>query len=171
MRGSTSERQYAPSPSFCAPMNLHGMCGTCRHPSSHHFHVSTLNSSMAIPSSKTDVYGNGVEIHLAASLSPLSPVTAIRTLHSRYPALPDVPVFNRNFGPFSKRYSVDKVHKYLLRAGLSTLGFSGHWVRRSRQKRTGCQRTRSSCSGDGKVMRSTFTSKSPIPPPPPTSFL
>ena len=96
-------------------------------------HFRFLNSTsliVTLPSSKTDQFATGVEIPLAASSSPLCPVTAIRTLHARHPAPPDAPAFNRNFGPFSKRYFIDKVHEYLLRAGISTHGFSGHSLRK-----------------------------------------
>ena len=87
--------------------------------------------TLTLPSSKTDPFANGVNIHLAASpTSPLCPVTALRNLFAHYPMSPNSPLFNRPFGPFSKAYFINKVREYLIRAGIPTRGFSGHSLRK-----------------------------------------
>jgi integrase len=91
-------------------------------------HVSMERNSVTItlPSSKTDI-----SILLAASpSSPLCPVRALRNLLTRFPRDPSQPLFSRSFGPFSRRYLVDKIKEMLLRAGIPTAGFSGHSLRK-----------------------------------------
>ena len=39
-------------------------------------------------------------------------------------------MFNRVTGPFSRLYFIDKIREYLLRAGISTRGYSGHSLRK-----------------------------------------
>lgn len=96
-----------------------------------HLHLHPSSLTLTLPSSKTDPFASGVDIHLAkAPLSPLCPVSAIRNLLIRYPAGPDAPAFSRMFGSFSKQYFVDKLHELLLKAGTSTKGFSGHSLRK-----------------------------------------
>jgi hypothetical protein len=93
------------------------------------FHASSV--TLTLPSSKTDQFRAGVDIHLAYSpRSSLCPVTALRLLFHRYPASPYSPLFTRPFDqPFSKTFFVLTMHQLLLNAGLPTLGFSGHSLR------------------------------------------
>jgi hypothetical protein len=60
------------------------------------FHASSV--TLTLPSSKTDQFRAGVDIHLAYSpRSSLCPVTALRLLFHRYPASPYSPLFTRPF--------------------------------------------------------------------------
>ena len=81
---------------------------------------------------KTDQSHVGVEIHLAHSpCSPLCPVMALRTLFNRYPAPLDAPLFIRPFGqPFDRSFFILTMHHLLLDAGISTVGYSGHSLRK-----------------------------------------
>ena len=90
------------------------------------------SATLFLPASKTDPSRRGVPIQLAAvPTSPLCPVTALRILISRCPALPNQPMFARiSGGPFNRQYIVAQVRELLLRAGLQTTGFSGHSIRK-----------------------------------------
>ena len=86
---------------------------------------------LTLPSSKTDPFRHGVAIHLASSPnSSICPVNALRQLYLLYPCQPNYPLFSRSFGPFNRQYFVDKIKELLLRAGISTAGFSGHSLRK-----------------------------------------
>ena len=87
---------------------------------------------LTLPASKVDQFHVGVEIYLAQSpLSPLCPVTALRALFHRYPAPPHAPLFIRPFSqPFDKSFFVHAMHHLLLNAGISTVGYSGHSLRK-----------------------------------------
>src|SRR6266516_383958 len=108
-------------------------------PNSHHFllsrgHVAFNSTSvtLTLPSSKTDQFRAGTEIYLAyCPHSLLCPVTALRTLFTRYPRPPPSPLFTRPYGqPFSKVFLVLKMRELLLHAGISTIGYSGHSLRK-----------------------------------------
>ena len=88
----------------------------------------TLN----LPASKTDQSRVGAEIYLAYSPgSLLCPVTALGALFTRYPKPPQSPLFSRPLGqPFSKSFLVLKMRELLLNAGISTIGYSGHSLRK-----------------------------------------
>ena len=88
--------------------------------------------TLTLPASKTDQSHVGVEIHLAHSpCSPLCPVMALRTLFNRYPAPVDAPLFIRPFGqPFDRSFFILTMHHLLLDAGISTVGYSGHSLRK-----------------------------------------
>jgi len=87
--------------------------------------------TVTLPSSKTDPFKHGVAIELAASpASPLCPVSALRRLYSRFPRDPSHPLFSRIIGSFNRQYLIDRVKELLLRAGISTTGFSGHSLRK-----------------------------------------
>ena len=79
-----------------------------------------------------DQFRVGTEIYLAYSpRSSLCPVTALRTLFTRYPKPPRSPLFCRSYGqPFSKQFFVLKMRELLLDAGISTIGYSGHSLRK-----------------------------------------
>jgi hypothetical protein len=106
--------------------------------SSSQFHLSrrhvTINrdnsATVILPASKTDPFRKGVAIQLAPSQSSICPVRALRHLLDRFPRDPSHPLFSRTLGPFSRQYIVDKVKELLPRAGISTLGFSGHSLRK-----------------------------------------
>ena len=87
---------------------------------------------LTLPASKVDQFHVGVEIYLAQSpLSPLCPATALRALFNRYPAPPHAPLFIRPFRqPFDKSFFVHAVHHLLLDAGISTVDYSGHSLRK-----------------------------------------
>ena len=109
-------------------------------PESHRLHLSRKHVvfqqngsvTLTLPASKTDPSHVGVEIYLAYSpLSPICPVTALQVLFNRYPAPPDAPLFVRPFNqPFAKSFFVLVLHRLLLNAGISTLGYSGHSLRK-----------------------------------------
>lgn len=103
-----------------------------RHLARKHIHFNSDGSvSLTLPASKTDPFGAGTEIQLAASQhSPLCPVHALRCLYNQYPTQPNSPAFNRTFGTFSKSYLIEKVREYLLQAGLTTCGYFGHSLRK-----------------------------------------
>ena len=87
--------------------------------------------TVTLPSSKTDPFKHGVAIELAASpASPLCPVSALRRLYSRFPRDPSHPLFSRVIGSFNRQYLIDRVKELLLRAGISTTGFSCHSLRK-----------------------------------------
>jgi hypothetical protein len=106
--------------------------------SSSQFHLSrrhvTFNHNSAtviLPTSKTDPFRKGTAIQLASSpSSSICPVNALRHLFNRFPRDPSHPLFSRTFGPFNRQYVVDKVKELLLRAGITTVGFSGHSLRK-----------------------------------------
>jgi hypothetical protein len=79
-----------------------------------------------------DQFRVGAEIYLAHSpLSPLCPVTALKSLFNHYPAHPHAPLFSRPFNQsFTKPFFVHMMHQLLLDAGISTLGYSGHSLRK-----------------------------------------
>jgi len=109
-------------------------------PDSHRLHLSRKHVvfqsdgsvTLTLPASKTDQSHVGVEIYLAHSpLSPLCPVTALKNLFNRCPAHPHAPLFIRPFNqPFSKPFFVLAMHHLLLNAGISTVGYSGHSLRK-----------------------------------------
>ena len=86
--------------------------------------------TLRLPSSKTDPYKLGVDIHLAASTSVICPVRALKHLFTRHPLNPNRPLFNRLVGSFSKAHFMEKMYEFLLRTGISTKGFSGHSLRK-----------------------------------------
>ena len=88
--------------------------------------------TLTLPKSKTDPFQQGTRIHLASSpFSPLCPVQALKLLYNSYPHSPNHPLFSRPFGfPFSKQFLLTKLHELLLQAGIPTLGFSGHSIRK-----------------------------------------
>ena len=94
------------------------------------FHSSSV--TLTLPSSKTDQFRVGAEIYLAYSPhSSLCPVTALRSLFTRHPKPPQSPLFTRPFGhSFSKPFLVLKMRELLLNAGISTMGYSGHSLRK-----------------------------------------
>ena len=94
------------------------------------FHSTSV--TLTLPASKTDQFRVGTEIYLAYSPhSSLCPVTALRTLFIRYPKPPQSPLFTRPYGQsFSKPFLVLKMRELLLNAGISTIGYSGHSLRK-----------------------------------------
>ena len=87
--------------------------------------------TLTLPASKTDPYRKGVTIQLAASPSSVCPVSALRVLYSRYPRPSNHPLFCRPHGlAFSKRFFISKIRELLLRAGIPSVGFSGHSIRK-----------------------------------------
>ena len=109
-------------------------------PDSHRLHLSRKHVIfqprgsviLTLPASKVDQFHVCVEIYLAQSpLSPLCPVTALRALFHRYPAPPHAPLFIRPFSQlFDKLFFVHTMHHLLLNAGISTVGYSGHSLRK-----------------------------------------
>jgi len=96
-----------------------------------HVKFNTNSVTLTLPASKTDPFRKGIAIQLASSpTSPLCPVRALRHLYTLFPREPSHPLFSRSLGPFSRKYLVDKVKELLLNAGISTLGFSGHSLRK-----------------------------------------
>lgn len=79
-----------------------------------------------LPQSKTDPFGQGFPIPLAPADDDACPVSALRTLLSRYPRTPSHPLFSRNFGPFSSLYLETSVKRAVLAAGHDPSTFSGH---------------------------------------------
>jgi hypothetical protein len=101
------------------------------HLSRNHIQFNSNSVMLTLPASKTDPYRKGVIIPLASSSSPLCPVTALRNLYSLYPRPASQPLFSRPFGqPFTKQFMISKIRELLLRAGIPTLGFSGHSIRK-----------------------------------------
>ena len=106
----------------------------------HHTYLSrkhvTFNPNnsvtLTLPISKTDPFQRGTQIHLApAPSSPLCPVRSLKLLYNCYPRPPNHPLFSCPFGfPFSKQFFLTKLHELLLQAGIPTLGFSGHSIRK-----------------------------------------
>ena len=86
--------------------------------------------TLGLPSSKTDPYRLGVDIHLASSSSTICAVCTLKQLFTRHPLPQNHALFNRPMGPFSKSHFVDKMHEFLLRIGTPTHGFSGHSLRK-----------------------------------------
>jgi hypothetical protein len=109
-------------------------------PSSHLTHLSwkhiTFHTSfvtLTLPASKTDQFHVGTDIYFAANpLSPLCPVKALKLLFGRYPASPHAPLFMRPFQqPFTNpAFFVHTMHLLLLNAGIPTLGYLGHSLRK-----------------------------------------
>ena len=106
----------------------------------HQFHLSrkhvAFNSNgsvtITLPASKTDPFRAGIRIQLAASLdSPLCPVSALRQLLQRYPQALHDPLFTRPQNiPFNRQFLASTIRDLLLNAGISTLGFTGHSLRK-----------------------------------------
>src|SRR5436190_11500369 len=88
------------------------------------FHSTSV--TLTLPASKTDQFRVGTEIYLEYSPhSSLCPVTALRTLFTRYPKPPQSPLFTRPYGQsFWKQFFVLKMRELLLNAGISTIGYS-----------------------------------------------
>ena len=97
-----------------------------------HVGFNSNNSiTLTLPVSKMDPYRTGVTIQLASSPSPLCPVAALKHLYRSFPRSPTRPLFARPYGqPFTKQFIVTKIRELLLQAGISTLGFSGHSIRK-----------------------------------------
>jgi hypothetical protein len=96
-----------------------------------HIKFNTTSVTVTLPASKADPFRKGIAIQLASSpTSQLCPVRALRQLYTLFPRDPSHPLFSRSLGPFSRKYLVDKIKELLLRAGISTLGFSGHSLRK-----------------------------------------
>jgi len=97
-----------------------------------HVAFHTASVTLTLPSSKTDPFCAGVDIHLAYSpLSPLCPVTALRSLFTRYPTFPHLPLFTRPFHqPFTRSFFISTMQTLLLNAGVLTFGYSGHSLRK-----------------------------------------
>ncbi len=107
----------------------------------HRFHLArthiqfNLDHSviLTLPLSKTDQYRIGAAIPIASSPnpSPLCPVQALHRLYSLYPRPSTSPLFSRPYGqPFTKQFLVAKIRELLLQAGIPSLGFSGHSIRK-----------------------------------------
>jgi hypothetical protein len=98
----------------------------------HHVVFNSNNSvTLTLPSSKTDPFHRGVSIILAGSpSSPICPVRSLRALFTRFPRNSSHPLFSRTSGPFNRQYLVEKIKEMLLRAAISTVGFSGHSLRK-----------------------------------------
>ena len=107
----------------------------------HQFHLARMhiqfNSNhsvtLTLPSSKMDPYHRDATIPLASSPnpSPLCPVTALHSLYSLYPHPPTHPLFSCPYGQsFNKQFLIAKIRELLLHAGIPSLGFSGHSIRK-----------------------------------------
>ena len=95
------------------------------------FNADSNSVTLILPVSKTDPYRKGIDIHLASSASALCPVTALKVLFITYPRSLLQPLFTRPYSqPFTKQFLVLKIHKLLLQAGIPTMGFSGHSIRK-----------------------------------------
>ena len=94
------------------------------------FHPTSV--TLTLPASKTDQFHTGTEIYLAYSPhSSLCPVSALRALFTCFPKPPQSPLFTRPYGqPFSKSFFVIKMRELLLNTGISTIGYSGHSLRK-----------------------------------------
>ena len=80
--------------------------------------------TLILSTSKIDPFQTGVNIHLAASSSPLCLITALTLLFTS-------PLFVRSYDqPFTKQFFVLSIHHLLLWAGIPTTGFSGHSIRK-----------------------------------------
>ena len=89
------------------------------------------NALLHLPTSKTDPFGKGTVIPLARSNNSICPVTALRTLFSRFPKPPTAPLFARTVGPFSRAYVVKRLQDQLLLVGVKNAKrFTGHAFRR-----------------------------------------
>ena len=96
-----------------------------------HIQLKATSMSLKLPSSKTDPFASGVDIHLAASPgSVLCPVAATQRLFALCPGSPQEPAFTRTAGPFNKAHLIASIRKLLLQAGIPTHGFSGHSLRK-----------------------------------------
>ena len=94
------------------------------------FHPENSSVTLTLPSSKTDPFRTGVQIHLSSSRSPLCPVTALRHLFMQFPS-PHQTLFSRPYGqPFSKSFFVLKICTFLLQASIPTAGFTSHSIRK-----------------------------------------
>ena len=97
-------------------------------------HITFHSTSviLTLPASKTDQFRVGTDIYLAYSPhSLLCPVTALRTLFTHYPKPPQSPLFTHPYSQsFSKSFLVLKMWELLLNAGISTIGYSGHSLRK-----------------------------------------
>jgi len=96
-------------------------------------HVKFNNNgsvTIRLPSSKTDPSKLGTDIHLAATTSILCPVSALKRLFRQCPAEPNSPLFSKPLGSFTKSFFMLRVHNLLVRVGISTIGFSGHSIRK-----------------------------------------
>jgi hypothetical protein len=96
-------------------------------------HVTFTNDAVTLflPSSKTDQYRQGVNIHLSSVDSPLCPVAALHNLFERFPAPPNSPLFVRSAGlPFNRAHFVDRVKTWLLKTRQNPAKFSGHSLRK-----------------------------------------
>ena len=101
------------------------------HLSRKHVSFNTNSITLTLPTSKTDPYQKGATIHLTSSSSPLCPVAALTQLFNTYPCSPFQPLFTRPHGqPFTKQFLLLKIRELLLRAGIPTVGFSGHSIRK-----------------------------------------
>jgi hypothetical protein len=106
-------------------------------PASSQYHLSRRYVSfnydnsitLILPASKTDPFHKGTAIQFApSSSSAICPVHALRHLFNAFPWDPSHPLFFQSFGPFNRRYVVNKVKELLLRASISTIGFSDHSI-------------------------------------------
>ena len=110
----------------------------CQHHQFHltHTHIqfnSNHSVALTLPSSKTESYHREATIPLASSpnLSPLCPVTALHSLYSLYPHPPTHPLFSCPYGQsFNEQFLIAKIRELLLHAGIPSLGFSGHSIRK-----------------------------------------
>ena len=96
-----------------------------------HISFNTNGSvTLTLPTSKTDQYRKGTNIHLSPSNTPLCPVKALSVLFQHHPCPPMDPLFSRLYGPFNKPYFVNKMRELLLHAGISSAHISGHLIRK-----------------------------------------
>jgi hypothetical protein len=97
-------------------------------------HITFSKDSITIhlPSSKTDPFATGVDIHLSKSPIPsICPVRALKHLFKHFPAPPDAPLFSRSLEqPFSRTHFVNHIKSLLLQAGMDPSKYSGHSLRK-----------------------------------------
>jgi hypothetical protein len=85
---------------------------------------------LVLPRSKTDQFGVGNTIPLAAANDACCPVAALRVLYTKYPKPASSPLFSRASGPFDKTWLSHNITRSLLKAGMDPQHFSGHSFRR-----------------------------------------
>ena len=79
--------------------------------------------------SKTDQYGRGVEVFMAATDNDLCPVTAVRSYVSLRGTRPGAFFYTANGSLLTKSRFVELVRSALSRAGVPIAGYSGHSFR------------------------------------------
>ena len=84
-----------------------------------------------LPKSKTDQYGEGINLTLSYADDASCPANALHRLLDKYPRSDSSPLFAKTFGAFNKRWFSENITNALIKAGIPDASkYSGHSFRR-----------------------------------------